>query len=129
MSCNFNYDASNELFYFLQRHCLHFALTTKPTRQWIPRYEFQRRLRKSLLPIIKSYKAKVLIFVALLVNVIVLALQVSNLRGINMLGFYFIINDKKYRVCNFCGTLIIMNFPGYKLYEDIHLFIKKIFPK
>ena len=74
-----NYCSFTDLIFFcllLQRHCLHFALTTKPNRQWIPRYEFQRRYRKKLLPIIKSYQAKILIFVALILNILTLSMEV-----------------------------------------------------
>lgn len=56
-----------------QRNCLYFALTAKPLRQYVPKFELHRRFHTAMLPIVNHVITKFIIATALVINCILLA--------------------------------------------------------
>lgn len=61
---------------FLQRNCLYFALTARPHRRFIPRLRIHQRLHD----FVSHYIFKAVIFIAVVLNCILLALLVGEVQ-------------------------------------------------
>lgn len=61
-----------------QRNCLYFALTTRPYRRYIPSYKIHRKLHN----FVNHTIFKIFIFIALVLNIILLALLVGSLSDV-----------------------------------------------
>ena len=68
-------------FFSSQRNCLYFALTARPKRQAVPKYQIQRRCRKSLLPIVDGVVVKGVVILVLIFNTLILCSQVRGGGG------------------------------------------------
>ena len=64
------------IIFFLQRNCLYFALTARPSLSYNPKFS----LHQKLLDLVSHRFSNIIVFVALLLNIVILAMQVGGVE-------------------------------------------------